>query len=179
MWARNDNGRCAEFITSNPEGAYHPDIQWVEVPAPLRAWVDPAYIVTEAGAVAPPSLDHIKDQAKGRAAERRYRAETGGIVVGGAPIRTDRESQALINGAKALAEAEPAEPVEFKGGGGWVTLDSPTMIAIGLAVGRHVRDCFRRERAICELIDAAETAAEVIAIFNSQINQDWPPTAPI
>lgn len=101
----------------------------------------------------------------------RYAKETGGITLNGATIRTDRESQALISGAKALAEAEPAEMVDFKAASGWVTLGSATMIGIGVAVGRHVRACFRRERELHEAIDAAETAAKVQAI---DITAGWP-----
>lgn len=103
------------------------------------------------------------------AAARRFAVETGGIAVAGAAVRTDRESQALINGARALAEAEPAELIEFKGEFGWVTLDSGAMIAIARAVGAHVRACFRKERAVVEAITAEPptitTTAEIDAAF--------------
>ncbi|TVR11549.1 MAG: DUF4376 domain-containing protein [Salinarimonadaceae bacterium] len=101
------------------------------------------------------------------AARRRWEIETGGIVVGGAAVRTDRESQALINGALSLVQTDPTATIEFKGAEGWSTLDAAQMTAIALAVGRHVQKAFSAERTISEAIAAQEitTIEEVDAAF--------------
>ncbi|TVR11857.1 MAG: DUF4376 domain-containing protein [Salinarimonadaceae bacterium] len=90
------------------------------------------------------------------AARRRWEIETGGLVVGGAAIRTDRESQALINGALSLVQTDPTATIEFKGAAGWSTLDAAQMTAIALAVGRHVQKAFSAERTISEAIASQE-----------------------
>lgn len=100
-------------------------------------------------------------------AAHRYARETGGITVAGASIRTDRESQGLIAGARLLAEAQPAEPIDFKTPDGFVQIDSAAMIAISTAVGAHVRACFRREAEVAAVIaglaDSALGAFDVAA----------------
>ena len=87
----------------------------------------------------------------------RYGIETGGITLGGASIRTDRESQALVTGAHALVTAAPETVIDWKGAAGWTQLDAATMTAIALAVGAHVQACFSAERAHAEAIEACET----------------------
>jgi hypothetical protein len=131
----------------------------------VLGWTGSAWTVTDK------PLAEVLAARKEAVTALRYAKETGGIVLNGAAIRTDRESQALINGAKLLAEAEPAEVVDFKAASGWVSLDSATMQAIGLAVGQHVRACFRQERELHEAIDAAATVAAVQAI---DITAGWP-----
>lgn len=97
------------------------------------------------------------------AASKRWEIETGGIVVGGAAIRTDRESQALINGALSLVQADPTATIQFKGGSGWASLSAAEMSVIALAVGRHVQAAFAAERTISEAIAAQEiTTVEAI-----------------
>lgn len=116
-------------------------------------------------------LASVKSTFKQVATERRYAAETGGIMVGGHAIRTDRESRGLIASAAKLAEADPSAPVDFKAASGWVVLDAATMQDIALAVGRHVRECFRRERELHEAIDGAEAVVEVLTI---DLTAGWP-----
>lgn len=90
------------------------------------------------------------------AAQARWRKETGGIVVAGTAIATTERSRGLINGAYNLALAEPAAIIQFKGDGGFVDLAADTMIAIGLAVGRHVQACFAKEAEVLALITSGE-----------------------
>lgn len=175
LWARiDDAGRTVEFTREDPTGRYHPDVVWLAVPPELEEWVDHDYVAVD-GVVAPPSLDHIRDQAKARVAARRYRAETGGVTLpDGTVLRTDRESQSMVGNAVALAQQEPEALVEFKAASGWVTLGGAEMQAIGRAVGAHVRACFSRERAIGDLIDAAASPEEVVAIYAEQAEAGWP-----
>lgn len=107
------------------------------------------------------------DELKALAASLRWRKETGGITVGGSPIDTSRESQAMINGAYNLAMDDPDALIRFKSPAGFVTLDSATMIAIGREVGRHVQACFALEADVVDAIEAGAvtTAAQVDAGF--------------
>lgn len=123
----------------------------------------------QAGTFSPPGATVLTaDELKAYAANARYAAEVGGIELVGRKIRTDRESQSLINGAVSLAQQDPSAPIDFKGADGWVQLDSATMISIGLAVARHVRACFSKERQASDAIDAGTitTTAEIDALFS-------------
>lgn len=99
-------------------------------------------------------------------ADKRWRIETGGVMVGGAQIATDRQSQAMITGAHAFALSNPGTPIKFKSGGAFVTLDAPTMIAIAQAVAAHVQEAFATEADVLAGIASGEitTAAAVDAV---------------
>jgi hypothetical protein len=103
------------------------------------------------------------------AADKRWHVETAGIEVGGAFIDTSRESQAMITGAYAYSQANPAEMISYKAASGWATLDASTMAAIAVAVGTHVQACFAAEATIADdiLLGEISTTAEIDA-------SDWP-----
>lgn len=117
----------------------------------------------------------LAERRAGRLAELaayRYEVQTGGVEVApGVIVRTDAESLALISGARELARVEPGELVEFKAATGWISIDGATMEAVAVAAGRHVRDCFRRERALAAELEAAGTVAELDAV---NIVTGWP-----
>lgn len=89
---------------------------------------------------------------------KRWHVETGGIVVSGAPIRTDETSQAKITGAVSLfASDDSLTSIDWEAQPGeWVTIDAATMTAIGIAVGRHVQACFSHARTLSEAVEVAE-----------------------
>lgn len=121
-------------------------------------------------------LASTRASIKATVTARRFTAETGGITIGGMTIRTDRESQALINGAYNLARdmlaGDVAEtPIEFKGASGWTQIAPAEMVAVGRAVAAHVQACFAHERALHDDIDVAATTADVLAV---DINTGWP-----
>lgn len=115
-------------------------------------------------------IQDIRTELRARAEARRWQVETGGIVVGGAAVRTDRESQAMITGA-AAAVAAGVSPIDWKAANGWVQLTGSQVTALAAAVAAHVQGCFSREREICEAIDAASTVAELLAI---DLSAGWP-----
>jgi len=106
-------------------------------------------------------------------ADKRWTVETGGILVGGASVRTDANSQAKITGAVSLFENDPElVSIDWEAQPGvWVTLDAVTMKAIGIAVGRHVQGCFSRARTLSEAILAATDTQALEAV---DINEGWP-----
>lgn len=103
------------------------------------------------------------------AGEARYKAETSGIVVSGSAILTDRQSQALINGAVSFVQLNPTASVRFKvATGAFATLSAQQVIGIGLAVAQHVQACFAREADVAvEIATGVLTTADaVIARFS-------------
>ncbi|MBX3545598.1 DUF4376 domain-containing protein [Chelatococcus sp.] len=118
-------------------------------------------------------LDELKAEKLAALAQRRWEAETGGIIVAGALIRTDATSQAKITGAVSLFQADPSlTSIDWEAQPGvFVALDAATMTAIGIAVGRHVQACFSRGRVLSDAITAAASAATLYAL---DINSGWP-----
>lgn len=152
---------------------------WAEVPQPPAgevarwqgAWVyvpaDEAELVQLAGW----KVDKIAALAA-----KRYAVETAGLDVAGSRISTDRDSQAMINGAFTRAKDKQelgldGDLIQFKGLSGWVELDIPTILAIGRAVGDFVQACFAREGTLAALVEAAESQADLDAI---DIGAGWP-----
>jgi len=101
----------------------------------------------------------------------RFAKETEGVIFSGALIRTDLESQAMINGAVAYANLNPAVVIDWKAANGWVQIDKDTIEAIGNAVGAHVQACYSQERVHAEAI-AALTTPEEIAAYD--FTTGWP-----
>jgi len=109
-------------------------------------------------------LEAAKAAKRAEIAAARFASETGGIVVGGAEIRTDRESQAMITGAALKAIQDAEYTCSWKADAGFVELSAPQILAIADAVRAHVQSCFDRERALLALIDAAGTPEDLEAV---------------
>jgi len=107
------------------------------------------------------SLEELKAAKKAEIANARYKAEIAGITFNGTAIKTDRESQALITGAALKASMDPSYVCRWKTGSGFVSLSSSQIIAVADVVREYVQACFDREGDLCNLIDAAETEADL------------------
>ncbi|MDQ2083092.1 DUF4376 domain-containing protein [Xanthobacteraceae bacterium Astr-EGSB] len=102
------------------------------------------------------------------AAATRWRRETGGVTIAGVTVATDRESQAMLSGAHAYVQANPAAAtIRWKSEDGFVALDAPQITALALAVGAHVQACFTAEADIAAGIESGTitTRAEIDAAF--------------
>lgn len=120
----------------------------------------------------PKTADEVKGELLAHAAAKRYDVETGGVVVGGSRIATDRASQAMVSGAFTMAKDNPEAVFEFKAEAGFVTLDAETMIAVGRAVGAHVQAAFAIEATL-----AAAIAAGGVTTPEEIDGADWPPNS--
>ncbi|AZG78166.1 DUF4376 domain-containing protein [Methylocystis rosea] len=118
------------------------------------------------------TLAKLKETALQALADRRWRAETGGISVNGSPVATDDRSQAKFVGACLAATLDASYSVQWKiADQGFVTLDRDQIIAIARAVRAHVQACFDREAALAEEIQAAPDEQAFSAI---DIEGGWP-----
>lgn len=109
-------------------------------------------------------IDQIKRELNQAIAASRYDLETGGIVVDGSSINTDRDSQSMLSGALLRVTRSPATVINWKGEDGvWVPLTKDALEAIADAVSAHVQACFTAERAKCEALAALATFDEVVA----------------
>lgn len=106
-------------------------------------------------------------------ASARWRHETGGIVVGGMQVATDRETQAIVDRiVKAFDDGDITGPVKFKrGAGDWVEIDEATARMVKSVGAQHVQACFAHECLIDGAIAAAANHAALDAI---DIETGWP-----
>jgi hypothetical protein len=102
----------------------------------------------------------------------RWQKETEGITLNGVGIKTDRESQGLLNGALKLFDLNPLlAAIDWKGENGWVQVDKATLEAVGRAVGAKVQACFTREKYHTEAIAALTTIEDIEAY---DFTTGWP-----
>lgn len=98
-----------------------------------------------------PQISRLLEHAK----NRRWEKEVGGIVVNGSLIATDRESQAMLTGAAAMAQIDTSFTAMWKSADGTFTeLGAGQIIALARAVGKHVQACFAMEAAVNEAVKA-------------------------
>lgn len=124
-------------------------------------------MVWDDGAWVPPPPDKLT--LKQLAAQHRWERETGGITIGGIPVKTDRESQSLIMGAHITASITHAN-VKWKSDAGFVELTPDQITGMALAVSAHVQACFTAEANILPLIEDG-TIATVDAVL---LWEGWP-----
>jgi hypothetical protein len=154
----------------------------IEMFSPVPLWLEQAteVVVPELGAGqivpagAPPPPDLTLDGAKRAKLEEianwRWVRETSGVVFHGVRIKTDRESQALINGAFASMQAGLITSVDWKAANGqWLTIGLPEMTAIAQVVATHVQTAFSMERQFMDQVAAATTFEDVQAITLSNM----------
>lgn len=147
-------------LTDNTEESYN-NIIW-EDERPKPSWQD--------------LLDrdtHIsKDELLNHLAEYRWKAEVGGINVGGLNIPTDDRSKYMLSGAynKAIYENDLTLEKTVKiGQGQFIVLSNEQIIQISLAVAQHVQDCFDIEMNVTEKInnDEITTTEQVETEFDN------------
>jgi hypothetical protein len=125
---------------------------------PLADW-----LFNGATFVQPAAGQYTKAQLTGYAASKRYDVEVGGMTITGIPIATDRQSQAMINGAFNLASQNAALALQFKTESGFVSLTAAQIIGIAVAVATHVQNCFAKEAEVGAAI-AAGSISDLAAI---------------
>jgi hypothetical protein len=137
--------------------------EWAEYQAWAALGNTPAPAIT---------LAELKEEALKALADRRWRAETGGISVNGSPVATDERSQAKLVGACLAATLDANYSVQWKLiDGSFTTLDHDQIIAIAQAVRSHVQGCFDHEATLAGAIQAAVDEQALAAI---DIEAGWP-----
>ncbi|CAB5555480.1 Uncharacterised protein [Pseudomonas putida] len=100
-------------------------------------------------------------------AARRFQAETGGAVVEGLAVNTERDSQSLLTGAAFAASLDPEYRIKWKTASGFAELTGEQVIALATAVRAHVQACFNREAELHAAVADGSITAEML-------EQGWP-----
>lgn len=113
------------------------------------------------------SLEKVRQDQKQKVTDYRYNVE-----VNHPTIDTSRQGQAMINGAWSAAQIDPNILIDFKTkSGAWQQLDATYIQALAETVAEWVQQCFSREKALHQAIDAAVSQTDVMAI---DIYTGWP-----
>ena len=162
---------------------HHPTEGWVHRTLELQEGTDlgsvpvePSFGIrweTPDNAGAPLGAPMDRTDLKAWIAQRRWEEETGGVEVASVPIRTDRESQAMITGALTLAALNPSAVFPWKTETGFVQLTVQQLQGVAAAVGSHVQECFAREAQLIALVEASDPAADR-QILKTAIESFWP-----
>lgn len=92
--------------------------------------------------------------------DARKAYETGGVDFNGMRIATDRESQAMITGARSYLVENPSERIKFKSENGFVDVDKASVNIMGTVVARHVQTAFKMEAELMDKIANGEITTE-------------------
>ncbi|AGB71724.1 MULTISPECIES: DUF4376 domain-containing protein [Rhizobium] len=128
-----DQNTILDQLSSKEAALVSSAVDWPETPGSLLA-------IVSGWSPEPPPVDLYA-----YAASKRYAVETGGILLNGMRVMTDRASQSLITGAYNYVQANPDVLVKFKTSGGFVELTAAQMTTIANAVGAHVQAAFAAE----------------------------------
>ena len=100
-------------------------------------------------------------------AARRFEVETGGVIMAGVQINTERDSQSLLTGAAFAASIDPDYRIKWKAATGFVDLSAQQIIGVASAVRAFVQACFNRE---AELLGAVADGS----ITSQMLEEGWP-----
>lgn len=103
----------------------------------------------------------------GRIAARRFQAETGGVIVEGIQVNTERDSQALLTGAAFAASLDPDYLIKWKSATGFVELNRDQVIGLASEVRAFVQACFNREAELLGFVADGSITAEML-------EEGWP-----
>lgn len=117
-------------------------------------------------------LEEAKQSLLAELAAKRWDRETAGVTVEGMPIKTDRESQALLTTVYFKAKLDPNFTVVWKAAPGvHVPVTGTQLVEVGDVAFAHVQACFAREAELADLITGVVDHSALDAI---DIDEDWP-----
>lgn len=154
--------RFFEPVIDRPEPEHNALTHSAARRSPTR---DDAGRLVQAWEIMPRGVEAVRQAQIDHLAAYRWQRETGGVdLPTGQTIATTREAQAQINSTFNALSSGLIPSVEWKAGGGWITLDLNHFGPIAQAVAGHVQQCFAAEKIVSQQIEAAVGIAELVAI---------------
>jgi len=164
---------------------YYPDAQFAltsDADFSTLQWFGPGDAPDETtfAALEWPALDVLRLTKWEAVKVLRDDAINGGVNVAGiGPFQSDEISRGYITGAVVMAQTALANSQPFAmdwtlADNSVASLDGPTMIAVGIAVGQHIAACHERAQVLRAAIESAANTAALAAI---DITTGWPENA--
>ena len=113
-----------------------------------------------------------KEELLNHAADKRWRVETGGIMIQGFQFPTTRDDRDMITAAISGMPLASLDVIDFKTSQGWIPLTYDQITAYATAFTSHVQACYSKERQIAEMINTGKiTSFEEIEVFSWPSNE--------
>ena len=142
---------------------YAPVPYWLEQEAEVAVVAEGA--TGTIGAAVVQTLESAKANKLAQIAQWRYEREVAGVVLDGALISTDRESQAKLSAAYSSLKDGLLSSINWKTqSGSFVVLDAQSIGAVAGAVAQHVQSCFDAEMALVAQVNTAASIEAVNAV---------------
>ena len=142
---------------------YAPVPYWLEQEAEVAVVAEGA--TGTIGAAPSQTLESVKADKLAQIAQWRYGREIAGVVIDGALISTDRESQAKLSAAYSSLKDGLLSSINWKTqSGSFVVLDAQSIGAVAGAVAQHVQSCFDAEMALVAQVNTAASIEAVNAV---------------
>ncbi len=111
-------------------------------------------------------VNSAKPSFKAQAAEERYRKEVSGVsyVVQGINVTLDTSRDGRNIFVQKLAFMADGDTVNWKFPEAWLLLTKSDLADVVQTGAAHIQSCFDWEKSISDLIDAAQTKQELLAI---------------
>jgi hypothetical protein len=175
-WARIQDSKCAEFTEIDPEGRFHPDVVWLQVPDKFVETVNAEYFVTEGVLTTTPQ--YLYEQLRGKLSVVKWMHIVKGVYFNGEVFATDKDSLQLTSTSGDRAERKQVSTRFKTASGDFVTLAWQDAVALRDLVQDYTNDCFAREDEITELLKLARDEANgvdtLLTTYASLIAIDWP-----
>lgn len=165
-WRRHfgDGARVLPVLPAGPPSFGHR-----QVGPPIPALLMDGTAVHMMVMVEPRPLDEVKAELRRQLADRRWRAETAGILYADRLVQTDDRTKFML-----AAAAQRGQAVSWKfADGSFAPVTGAQLAALFDAVAAHVQDCFIEERERGAAIDAAATLAD-LAVIAAGLDAGWP-----
>jgi len=153
-------------VVSNVED-HNSKIQYIQGPS----WeILENYAIAHYVAVDTP-LEFVRANFKSELAEARYYKEIAGITINiqeiDVSIDTSREGRNIF--IQTASIMQDSDIIAWKFPETWLNVNKPEMLLIISKGVEHIQNCFNWEKSISEIIDAAQSAEELLAIHDSSI----------
>jgi len=169
-YARMTDDTVAEIVKvksgDSLEDLFHPDLLTTMVE--VSSSVKPGWIRSGSEFSAPEEFVLTKEALLSYAAQRRWRAEIGGMDFGGSQVATDENSQTKVMGARIRATSDSNFTTPwFLPDGSMVELGAAQIIALSDAIFNHVQATFVKRAEVVAKIESGDITTI------AQINEEF------
>lgn len=120
-------------------------------------------------------LENAQSRLLNKLEKVRFEKETGGITLeDGTEIQTDIQSQSKTDAAYNALKNTFITETDWKGPSGWTTVTETELKPIAQAIAVHVKNCFKAERLVDDMINSKTSTSELVDFdvseFENQFN---------
>lgn len=180
-YVRFENGQnSGDIIDFNPEGHFHPDIQWIKIPSALKIWITNDYIV-QGDKIVPPSFEYLKKQLSDISKNiRKSFIDVALVGYRNHKFPVDEQSFNRIN-AKLIyiqsAKLEKTWSEQWKSENGYIDFKYTDLIELNKLMNEHIAELFKKESSFLKQFESKNISdfEQIVADIDGYIQNIWGP----